>query len=637
MRKSLLYFVFLISSVLSTTIYAQQNTYEWSWAKRGGGGRVISSNSKDNTQRVHSIDVDRNNNYYFLSQIGGENLQGSIPTFGNVPNDTIVINDYSESTDVYSYQKKRDTYLVSTNCQGDFRWQKTIGGSGDVYAYGMGVDSLGGVYVAGNSWNISSSPTGSVPLHYDQDTIRNTLTPDKNIFLIKYDSIGNYEWLREPQPFDSDPNWGYASSGEIFVEEDGTVHWMVILDPGSTLENGAITAEDNYLSVSNSQVGDVGVIKYDKDGNFLGYVRLNIDMDNHIGMRTTSKIDFNYNKASNTYYLAVSSRFGDDLYHPAIINNTEITGAYFVAAFNSTTGNAEWWQEFSEDWGGTIRDIVIDKNGDIYITGYFAALLENGQIAGYPSFAGLTFGGYLKETFCMKLNATNGQGIWVSYSDGSCAEGESLAVNEDGVFLGQGYCTLGGGGHYWGNAYFTRPSGHGQDPVVIQLDKNTGDAIKIHDIMGAGYGEDDEITAITTDKLGNILVGGYMKSSHIFDNHSVVPQLDKKVTHPSDFFIAQLGKDGVSCSDPILTVAESEKLAIKLWPNPTQGRIHIESESFINSINIYNVLGQKADVSLDNTSTANGQMIDISSLSSGIYFIEIQSGKQREIKKIIKE
>ncbi|MBQ0738991.1 T9SS type A sorting domain-containing protein [Aquimarina celericrescens] len=42
-------------------------------------------------------------------------------------------------------------------------------------------------------------------------------------------------------------------------------------------------------------------------------------------------------------------------------------------------------------------------------------------------------------------------------------------------------------------------------------------------------------------------------------------------------------------------------------------------------------------MSLDNTSTANGQMIDISSLSSGIYFIEIQSGKQREIKKIIKE
>src|SRR5690606_21767128 len=154
----------------------------------------------------------------------------------------------------------------------------------------------------------------------------------------------------------------------------------------------------------------------------------------------------------------------------------------------------------------------------------------------------------ISEPFCMKLDNA-GQVIWASYPYGAARAGESITVNNDGVFLGQGYATFGGGTHNWHNVPFNRPSGNGADPAVIRLNKDTGEAMAIHDITSPGYGYDDEITAITTDKLGNIVVGGYMKGEWIFDNHPVVPQMDKKGLHFTDFFIAKLGKDGVSCEE----------------------------------------------------------------------------------------
>ncbi|SHI32785.1 Por secretion system C-terminal sorting domain-containing protein [Mesonia phycicola] len=634
MKKSLL---ILICSVLPTFMYAQHSTYEWSWALRGGGSRHFTpyglSSTPEEQQRIYNIKVDTHNNHYYLAHIAGEGINP--PTLGNIPNDTIMIRDYSGPENI-TLGKSRNTYLVSTNCEGDFRWHKSIGGTGDIYSYGLGTDNHGGVYMAGNSGQYPIN--GGLPLHYDEDTIRNSLSMDKNLYLIKYDTLGNFQWLREPQP--KNPNHNYnlstAMSGEIFVENDGTVHWLVVLEPNSSLENGAVVAQNNYLPITNSQVGDIGVLKYDKNGNFLGYTRLDINMYGRIGMTKYTQICFTYDTVYEQYYI---NAYGNTLYsdyHTSMINGSVVNGSVFLAAFNANTGNNVWWDQIPNDVGADLKQLITDSSGNLYITGRYFAYLANGQISGYPTLAGLKFYGDSSEAFCMKIDH-NGQGIWVSTAYDSYAEGQSLTVNDDGVFLGLGYASFGGGDSYWGNINFNRPSGFGRDPIVVHLDKDTGEAIDIYEIRGAGFGKDDEITAIETDRLGNILVGGFMRSVYLFDNQAPMSKLNKKTNNDNDFFIAQLGKDGVSCSDPILKVSENEKLAIKLWPNPTRGRVHIESESFIDSINIYNVLGQKADVLLDNTSTANGQMIDISSLSSGIYFIEIQSGTQREIKKIIKE
>src|SRR5690606_1125530 len=128
-----------------------------------------------------------------------------------------------------------------------------------IYAEGLGTDNEGGVYVAGNVRQVAGS--SAIPLHYDLDSIKSTPSLDKKIYLIKYDTLGNFQWLREPQPVSTTPH--FASSGEIYVEPDGTVHWMVVLDPNGELENGAVVAQDNYFPITGTQVGDIGIMRYD--------------------------------------------------------------------------------------------------------------------------------------------------------------------------------------------------------------------------------------------------------------------------------------------------------------------------------------------------------------------------------------
>ncbi|MEO9571257.1 MAG: chondroitinase-B domain-containing protein [Polaribacter sp.] len=78
-----------------------------------------------------------------------------------------------------------------------------------------------------------------------------------------------------------------------------------------------------------------------------------------------------------------------------------------------------------------------------------------------------------------------------------------------------------------------------------------------------------------------------------------------------------------------------EDLGIEFYPNPVKNNklfIKRTSNDF-NSINIYSVLGQKVlNLNLSNNPI---EEVNLSSLKTGLYFIEISNGKQKGIKKIV--
>ena len=58
---------------------------------------------------------------------------------------------------------------------------------------------------------------------------------------------------------------------------------------------------------------------------------------------------------------------------------------------------------------------------------------------------------------------------------------------------------------------------------------------------------------------------------------------------------------------------------VKLYPNPTSNVLNIESLGAIQTISVYNVLGQEViNKALNSTSTS----LDVSSLNSGIYVVK---------------
>ena len=73
---------------------------------------------------------------------------------------------------------------------------------------------------------------------------------------------------------------------------------------------------------------------------------------------------------------------------------------------------------------------------------------------------------------------------------------------------------------------------------------------------------------------------------------------------------------------------------VKIYPNPTNAIINIESNYTINSIELYDIQGRILETHLEESTTAT---IDISNKLNGIYFLKITSENGIKVEKIVKE
>lgn len=87
----------------------------------------------------------------------------------------------------------------------------------------------------------------------------------------------------------------------------------------------------------------------------------------------------------------------------------------------------------------------------------------------------------------------------------------------------------------------------------------------------------------------------------------------------------------------LLSVDENELLNnVSFYPNPTNNQIEISNPKQLTlDINLYNVLGKK--VLEANTVSLRNQTINLSSLNSGVYLVEIKAEGKSTTKKLIKQ
>lgn len=98
----------------------------------------------------------------------------------------------------------------------------------------------------------------------------------------------------------------------------------------------------------------------------------------------------------------------------------------------------------------------------------------------------------------------------------------------------------------------------------------------------------------------------------------------------TDFFIAKLASS--ECGT--VSNEDFEKTNIKLYPNPTTGKIYIETDEILNTYEVYNIVGQRL---LRGTFISNEASISLENMSSGTYFIKLQTQKGTVVtEKIIK-
>src|SRR5690606_35494606 len=75
--------------------------------------------------------------------------------------------------------------------------------------------------------------------------------------------------------------------------------------------------------------------------------------------------------------------------------------------------------------------------------------------------------------------------------------------------------------------------------------------------------------------------------------------------------------------------------AITLYPNPTKTTLQLNTQDkTIDQVNIYTITGSKVlQLDVDTVSPT----VDVSSLASGVYYVQLYSGKNVALKKFVKE
>ncbi|HUH29036.1 T9SS type A sorting domain-containing protein [Gelidibacter sp.] len=81
-----------------------------------------------------------------------------------------------------------------------------------------------------------------------------------------------------------------------------------------------------------------------------------------------------------------------------------------------------------------------------------------------------------------------------------------------------------------------------------------------------------------------------------------------------------------------LSTPAFESLYVEIYPNPTSDRLFVKSKNPIKSVKVYNVLGKEFSVS-----PFNNEMIDVSSLSSGLYILKLFSETSEQTFKFIRK
>lgn len=170
-----------------------------------------------------------------------------------------------------------------------------------------------------------------------------------------------------------------------------------------------------------------------------------------------------------------------------------------------------------------------------------------------------------------------------------------------------------------------------EDILVELIDKQTGDVIKTvtYDSPSAVQVDEFEVSEETCIALnvkdlgGNGLSGGFFAIYNA--NNNILYKGGGNFMHFENMLSYEFHTNGT------LDVADNNIKKINISPNPTQGLVNICTGMTDYRVRVYNAMGQ----CVLNINSCNDGMIDLTSLSNGIYYLEADNGTTKTAEKLI--
>jgi len=540
-------------------------------------------------------------------------------------------------------------------------WAKSIGGTGGEVGYAMDIDSEHNVYITGTFNDLAD---------FDPSASTANLTPagSNDIFLAKYDSLGNYVWAVSFGGSEYDAGFAIAvdANGNSYIT--GQFRNTVDFDASSATE-----------ALTSSGQSDAFLAKYDTDGNLAWAHKMG-------GASFDGGQDLALDGSGNVYVCGDFQNSGT--FDPADMTDvlfTEGQSDGFFAKYNSN-GQYQWAKNIGGSDFDAANRIVAADNGDVYVAGGFIGTADmNGSDIGTNEITSAGFG----DVFLVKYNHA-GVFIWAKKIGGLAGESvTALDFDQNGnVYVG---------GDFFGNIRFNSSNNDsltslGNNDVFFTKYNTSGDFIwaksfggtQADDLSGLSIGidnriyisgyfrgtidlnaspthspftsageidiflaayddsgnhiwsqtiggtSDDYCEGLITDENGRIYITGYYAGIADFDASSNTTHLTSAGF--ADVFIARY-----ATPQQAVGIENAEKiLGISLYPNPNIGAFNITFDEMPSDaeLMIYNASGKLVH---QQKTTETSCYIQMEGQPAGNYFVRITQGKNSQVTHIIKQ
>ena len=382
------------------------------------------------------------------------------------PSFTIPQTDPCTST-VSSSQSSSTSQSSSSSQISSQSFAVNFGGQENDLGLNVVVDSLGNTYVTGQFRATVNFGNGNI-----------TSAGYNDIFVLKLDSAGAFQWVYTAGASNSDSGYGIAldSSGNVFI----TGAFTNTVNFG----NGNITSTGNM---------DIFVLKLNSSGEFEWVFTVG-------GSSSDFPQSIDVDSSGNLYITGNFSGTVD-------FGSGNITSAgfedIFVLKLNSS-GEFEW--VFTGGSTGTDRGnaISVDVNGNAVVTGFIK------YVANFSS-ASCTSNGS-SDIFFLKLNSDGT--LFSLHCEGGTGEdfGNAVDLDSDGnaYFTGEFSGTV----NFFGTEDITSEGVGSEDIFVVKLNS----ASTFQWVYTAGGNSDDHGLGIKVDSSGNSYITGYFSGTVNFGN-----------------------------------------------------------------------------------------------------------------------
>jgi uncharacterized protein (DUF2249 family) len=518
--------------------------------------------------------------------------------------------DPSSATFNVSSLSSPGIFISKYTANGNFVWAQTIPGSiGTSLSISvMNTDLNGNTYIIGRATS-------------------NGIT---SMFMLKYDTNGNNLWTKQ------------------IIGNIGVSRRIVFDNQGNFYVTGRISG----TSTIDFDPSPFGTMNINPNGLILSFLAKYSPQGDYIWAKTLAQTDSASSQNEMDIQIKNNSLYVSGFFNGTIIFNPATNEAFeafggingFVAKYD-LNGNYQFAGTFVNNDinfpdDSASQSVTVDNDGNFYVTTYLQGSIDfdlspNSEyyLTALPDVAS---GSYF-NAYAISKYSPNGSFLW--------AKSINALNSESGLFINRNrlYSFINDNnelilsGQTGGSVDFdpsntdfviTTPNINGSNVYNIFIAKYNKDS---GDFIWANKIDSDTTPTLSSVSMNNnqdIFISGSFYGSADFDLSSGVQTLTSSNPFYFDRFWAKYSTTTLGLGENILTKGYS------IYPNPTNGELFVSHPLYEDfNITITDITGKV----LNTTTLQNNESVNVASYPQGMYFIQVESGNERNTYKFIKK